>query len=59
MLFVVRLLLTGHHAGFSAKHDWNANEDNYDQHFGDLLLALEEENVCGFITDNELLVTAS
>ena len=48
-----------HDASFSAEHDWNANEYNNDQRFRDLLLTPEEENVCTWITNNKLLVTAS
>jgi hypothetical protein len=48
-----------HDTGFSAEHDRNANKDNNDQHLRDLFLAPEEEDVCTWFTDNELLVAAS
>jgi len=46
MIIVVGLLTEHHDAGFGAKHDWNANEHNYDQSLRDLFLAMKEENIC-------------
>jgi len=34
-----------HHAWLGAKHDWNANKHEDDQHLRNLLLAVEKENV--------------
>ena len=56
---IIKRLAPHHDARFSAEHDWNANEYNNDQRFRDLLLTPEEENVCTWITNNKLLVTAS